>query len=115
MKKIALIVSNKKASDFLMSFFEDRKGYKHVFFQETGPFLQYLKKNKPAAVIAEEQFLPLMDGKADLFPVIAVITGKVEKGLETAIDCCTDAYVYAPYLEADLAYKLAQAIDGRNK
>jgi diguanylate cyclase (GGDEF)-like protein len=48
-------------------------------------------------------------------PVISIITGKIEKGLETSIAHNTNAYIYTPYLEKDLEYKLEKIILDRNE
>ncbi len=114
-KKIAIIARAKKTIDFLESFFLDKKAYKPFYFQEAGSFLKYIDKNTPAAVIAEDTFLALISDKTTRFPVIALITGKLEKGLETAITHHVDSYIYAPYLEKDLAYKLEKIILARNE
>ena len=102
-------------ADFIGSFFADKKIYKPTYFQDAGPFLKYLVKHKPAAIIAEDSFLPSISDKTTRFPVMAIITGKIEKGLETAITHNVNCYIYAPYLEKDLAYKLERIIIERNE
>ena len=114
-KKIAVIARKKIAVDFLGSFFKDKKIYKPSFFQDDGAFLHYLDKNTPAAVIAEDSFLPLIDHKTTRYPIIAIITEKIEKGLDRAITHQVDRYMYAPYFEKDLAYKLERVIIERNE
>ncbi len=77
--------------------------------------MKYLVKHKPAAIIAEDSFLPSISDKTTRFPVIAIITGKIEKGLDTAITHNVNCYIYTPYLEKDLAYKLERVIMERNE
>jgi diguanylate cyclase (GGDEF)-like protein len=89
--------------------------YKSLYFQDAALFLKYLGKNAPVAVIAEDTFLPLIEDKTTCFPVIAIITGKLEKGLDSVIAHNVDNYVHAPYLEKDLAYKIEKVIVGRNE
>ena len=72
-------------------------------------------KHNPAAIIAEDSFLPSISDKTTRFPVIAIITGKIEKGVETAIIHNVNCYIYPPYLEKDLAYKLERIIMERNE
>jgi diguanylate cyclase (GGDEF)-like protein len=115
MKKIAVIVKEKISADFLSSFFKNKKMYKPSYFQEAGPFLKYMDENTPVAVIAEDSFLPLIADKTTRLPVISIITGKIEKGLETSIAHNTNAYIYTPYLEKDLEYKLEKIILDRNE
>lgn len=98
-----------------MSFFVNKKIYRPFYFQEPGLFLKYLVKHKPAAIIAEDSFLPSISDKTTRFPVIAIITGKIEKGLDTAITHNVNCYIYAPYLEKDLAYKFERIIMERNE
>ncbi|MFZ2196837.1 MAG: sensor domain-containing diguanylate cyclase, partial [Thermodesulfovibrionales bacterium] len=83
--------------------------------QDQGLFLKYLVKHKPVGIIAEDSFLSYISDKTTRFPVIAVITGKIEKGLDTAITHNVNCYIYSPYLEKDLAYKLERIIMERNE
>jgi two-component system, cell cycle response regulator len=101
--------------DFLRSFFARKKIYRPTYFEDAGLFLKYIQKNTPAAVIAEDSFLSLIDHKTTRVPVVAIITGKIEKGLDAAIIHQVDYYVYTPYLEKDLEYKLERLIIGRNE
>ncbi len=110
-----MIARNGKAADFIGSFFTNKKIYKPSYFQDLAPFLKYLVKYKPAAIIAEDSFLPSISDKTTRFPVIAIITGKIEKGLETAITHNVNCYIYNPFLEKDLAYKLERIIIERNE
>ena len=114
-KKIAVLARNKKADNFLRSFFASKKMYKPSYFDDTGLFLKYIKKNTPAAVVAEDSFLSLIADKTTRVPVIAVITGKIGKGLDTAITHHVDSYMYAPFHDKDLEYKLERLILGRNE
>jgi two-component system, cell cycle response regulator len=114
-KKIAVIAKKKNAAEFLASFFKDKKIYKAVYFQDTGPFFKYIDKNTLTAIIAEDSFLPLIADKTTRFPVISIIGNKIEKGLETAIAYHADSYVSVPYVEQDLAYKLEKAILDRSE
>ena len=114
-KKIAVIVKSRSAADFLGSFFQNKKIYKPFYFQDAWAFLEYLMKHKPAAILVEDSFLPLIDDKTTRYPLIAIITGKLEKGLDRAITHHVDRYMYAPYFEKDLAYKLERIIIERNE
>ena len=114
-KNIAVIAVTKKTADFLGSFFHKNKIFKPSYFQEVGPFLKYIDKHKTASVISEDSFLPLISDKTTRFPVVAIITGKFEKGLETAIAHHVNSYIYAPYLEKDLGYKLEKIILARDE
>lgn len=114
-KKIAVIAKQKKTVDFLGSFFRNRKIYRASCFQEAGPFLDYLAKQDPSAIIVEDTFLSLVDDKTTRYPIIAIITGKIAKGLDKAISHHVDRYLYSPYHESDLAYKLERTIIERSE
>lgn len=114
-KKIAALVRKKKTTDFLKAFFLNKRMYKPSYFQEAGAFLEYINKHESAVVISEDLFLPVISDKTTRFPVIVIITGKVKKGLEAAITHNADSYIYAPYLEKDLEYKLEKIILARDE
>ena len=114
-RKIAVIAKKKNIDDFLRSFFAQKKTYKPSYFEDAGLFLKYIQKNAPAAVIAEDSFLRMIADRTTRLPVVAIITGKLEKGLDAAITHNVDSYVYAPYLEKDLEYKLERLILGRDE
>jgi|MudIll2142460700_1097286.scaffolds.fasta_scaffold63625_1 diguanylate cyclase (GGDEF)-like protein len=114
-RKIAVIAQKKNIDDFLRSFFARKKVYKPYYFQDAGLFEKYIQKNTPAALITEDSFLPLIDDQITLIPVVAIITGKLEKGLDAAITHNADSYVYPPYFEKDLEYKLERLIIGRDE
>jgi diguanylate cyclase (GGDEF)-like protein len=56
-----------------------------------------------------------MNDNITLFPVIAIITGNFEKGLDRAISYNIESYIRPPYFDNDLAYKLERAIIRRNE
>jgi len=115
MKKVAIVCRNNKIADFCVSFFKGEKIYRPSFFDSPEPFLDYVGKNTLAAVLSEDSFLPMIDYKTTRFPVIAFITGEIEAGLETAAAHNVDCYIYPPYREKDLAYKLEKVIIGRSE
>jgi diguanylate cyclase (GGDEF)-like protein len=92
-----------------------KKIYNPFYFEAPGPFLEYIENHDPQAVIAEDSFLPSVSDRTTRFPVIAIITGNIEKGLETAIKHHSDRYLYAPYLLDDIEYKLEKVILDRNE
>ena len=102
-------------ADFLRSFFAGRGTYKPVYFDDACLFLKYIQKNAPAAVIAEDPFLSFIDAGTIRVPVIAIITGRIEKGLDAAITHQVASYLFAPFHDKDLDYKLERLIIGRNE
>jgi len=101
--------------DFLESFFSFKKIYRPGYFNTPESFLKYIDKQKPQAIIAEDSFLPSISDRTTRFPVVTIITGKIERGLETAIKHHSDRYLYAPYHVKDLEYKLEKVILARNE
>jgi len=101
--------------DFLNSFFAGKKMYKPFYFEAPGPFLEYIDNHDPQAIIAEDSLLPSVSDRTIRFPVLALITGNIARGLETAINHHSDHYLYTPYLVQDLEYKLEKAILDRNE
>jgi two-component system, cell cycle response regulator len=115
MKNIAIICKRRQVADFCGSFFKKGKIYRPSFFHSPGPFLEYVSTNSPAAVLSEDSFVPMINHKTTKIPVIAFITGEIEIGLETAAAHNVDSYIYPPYLERDLAYKLEKIILSRGE
>jgi diguanylate cyclase (GGDEF)-like protein len=109
-KRIAVIVRKKNVAAFLKSFFALKDIYKTAYFEDVGLFLKYIQKNTLAAVVAEDSFLALIDHQITRVPVIAVLTGKMGKSLDAAVAHHVDSYIYAPYREKDLEYKLERLI-----
>jgi diguanylate cyclase (GGDEF)-like protein len=115
MKNVAIICKRRKIADFCGSFFKNGKNYRPAFFDSSEPFLEYVSKNAPAAVLSEDSFLPLIDYKNTRLPVIAFITGEIETGLDTAAAHNVDCYICPPYLKKDLAFKLEKIINDRSE
>ena len=114
-KEIAVLAKKHSATEFLESFFRKRRTYKPRFFDRPTPFLRSIKKEPPAAVIAEGAVVRTISGAIKGFPSIAVIDGThVKAEIESVIRCHVKNYVCKPYVEKDLEYKLESAIRERD-
>lgn len=109
-KEIAVLAKSSTVLLFLERFFKGCKIYKASYFKRPDFFLNHINERPPAAVIAEGALLDSITAKITKFPTIAVLAGNIGKGVENAISCNVANYVYKPYLERDLEYKLESAI-----
>ncbi len=110
LKRIALYVKNKDVLAFLTKFFKNKKIYSANYFKDQPLFLKHLNGNQPMVIIVEEALLSGVSDKITRFPTIAVIGRNVKKGIENAISHNVSRYIYKPYLEKDLEYKLENII-----
>lgn len=109
-KTILIFTKNKSVAAFLEAFFRDSKKYRRLSCDSADALLGHLSGGTASAVIAENALLPLVAGRTSETPVIAVITGSREKGIETSIACKADLYIHRPFLEKDLDHKLLMLI-----
>ncbi|MEW6109673.1 MAG: sensor domain-containing diguanylate cyclase [Nitrospirota bacterium] len=108
MKKIeiAVFVKNPALLKFLEKFFKARKIYNADYFKTPNLFINHIIENPPSVIIAEASLLHAVSDKITRFPIIAIITGDIIKGMENAINHNVNRYIYRPYLERDIEYKL---------
>lgn len=111
-KEIAVLVKDKKIIKFLEGFFQKRRVYKATYFQNQTVFLTLLEEAPPSAIITETSQLESIADKTTKFPHIAIITGDIREGIDTAILHNVNSYIYKPYLDKDLDYKLEHVITG---
>jgi diguanylate cyclase (GGDEF)-like protein len=109
-KTILLFTKNKSVLAFLESFFKRSKKYRHLCCDSAGALLDGLSTNSPAAIITENSLLPLVSGRTSETPVITVIEGSREKGIEASIAYKADLYIHRPFLDMDLDHKLKMII-----
>lgn len=109
-KTILLFVKNKSVLAFLESFFAHSRKYRRLSCDSAGALLDSLSTNSPAALITENSLFPLVSGRTSNTPVITVITGSREKGIEASIACKADLYIHRPFLDKDLDHKLQMLI-----
>ncbi len=109
-KEIAIYVTDKGILKFLEGFFKKRKIYRATYFKDDSAFLMHLEEASPAAIITGASLLKSVADKTTKFPNIAIITGDIKKGIDNAIMHHVNRYVYKPYLEKDLEYKLEHVI-----
>jgi len=109
-RDISVLTGNAAVRRFLESFFSGRKGYRPHFFREENAFLRHLQSNSPSAVIASDPHLTSVADRLTRFPVLAMISGDIETGIESAITANVKCYLYRPYLHQDLEHKLEAVI-----
>ena len=114
-KATAVLATNSPILIFLKAFFKKNKTYKPSYFTEPRPFLDHIAKDPPSALIVEESFLKSVSSKTAKFPCISLIAGDVKKGVESVIGRRVRSYLYPPYIEKDLLYKLRSVILERQK
>ena len=109
-KTILLFVKNKSVLAFLESFFAHSRKYRRLSCDSAGALLDSLSTNSPSAIITENSLFPLVSGQTSNTPVITVIAGSREKGIEASIACKADLYIHRPFLDKDLDHKLQMLI-----
>jgi diguanylate cyclase (GGDEF)-like protein len=109
-KTILLFTKNKSVLTFLESFFKRSKKYRYLSCDSAGALLDVLSTNSPAAIITENSLLPLVSRRTSETPVITLIEGSREKGIEASIAHKADLYLHRPFLDKDLDHKLQMII-----
>jgi diguanylate cyclase (GGDEF)-like protein len=109
-KETVVLANNNSILTFLKTFFKNHRTYKPGFFKEPDPFLDHIAKSPPSALIVEGSLLKTVAARTTRFPAISIIAGDITKGVENAISHNVKSYVYRPYIEKDLHYKLESAI-----
>ncbi len=112
--EIVILVKNVTILKFLEKFFRGRKVYKASYFKTPSLFIKHINENSPVAVIIEASLLQSVSDKITRFPVIAIISGNIKKGIGYAVTHNVNRYIYRPYLDSDLEYKLENVILEKN-
>lgn len=109
-KTILLFAKNRSVKLFLEAFFRGSKRYRCVNCDSVGALRESLSAKPPSAIITESTLLPLVAGRTSETPVITLIEGNREKGIEACIVHNADLYIQKPFLEKDLNHKLQMII-----
>lgn len=98
---------NKESLDFLKGFFKGNSGYKATFFTSVSDLKKAIKSGEPYAVVAgSPTYLDrLKPAEAD-FPILAMVSRNVAKGMRSVVRNGVESYMLAPYMAEDLEYKL---------
>lgn len=108
--EIAILGKDTRLSKFLKKFFKNRKIYRASFFERPALLMKHLNENKPLVIIVEASLLPKVSDRITKFPVIAMISGNIKLGIEKAVYHNAKSYIYKPFLDKDLEYKLENII-----
>ncbi len=109
-KTILIFAKNNSVLTFLESFFKRSKKYRGLSCDSAGALIDCLSINSPSAIVADNSLLPLVSGRTSETPVITMIAGSREKGIETSIVYKADLYIQRPFLDKDLEHKLQMII-----
>lgn len=109
-KTILIFAKNKSVLDFLEAFFKRSRKYRRLSCDSAEALLDGLSTNSPAAIITENALLPPIAGRTSETPVITLIEGSREKGIEASIAYKADLYLHRPFLDKDLEHKLQMVI-----
>jgi diguanylate cyclase (GGDEF)-like protein len=107
---IAILSRRKTVIKFLKNFLKGKRIYKPHFFSIPDLFITYLSDNPPQALLIEDSFLPVVSERILKFPTIVIIAGDIKIGIENAINYNVNRYIYKPYMDKDLEYKLESII-----
>ena len=113
-KETAILARNNAALTFLKSYFRNYRTYKPSYFEESDAFLSNIRKNAPAVLIVEGALLKSVAAMTTKLPSVAIIAGDIKKGIENIIAHNVRSYLYRPYIEKDLHYKLESVIVDRH-
>ncbi len=112
-KEAAILARNSAVLTFLKSYFRNYRTYKPSYFEDSDSFLDHTRKNDPVVLIVEGSLLRSVAAMTTKFPAVAVISGDVKKGIENIIAHNVRGYLYRPYIEKDLHYKLESTVVDR--
>jgi two-component system, cell cycle response regulator len=108
--EIAVLVKDRGLIKFLEKFFKKRKIYRASFFEKPSLLIQHINENPPAVIIIEVSLLPKISDRTTKFPCIAIISGNIRSGIEKAVNHNVKKYMYKPFFDRDLEYKLENII-----
>ncbi len=109
-KEIAILLKDRRLHPFLEKFFRSRKTYHPSFFFNPSLFLDHVRGSNPSAIIISGASLKHTGKVIRHYPSIALISGDSRKGIREAIGYQVTCYILGPYLDLDLAHKLASVI-----
>lgn len=113
-KETVILALNNAILTFLKSCFRNYGAYKPSYFDEPDAFLDHIRKSPPAALIVESSLLKSVAAQTTKFPSVAIIDGDIKKGIENIMAHNVRSYLYRPYIEKDLHYKLESVIVDRH-
>lgn len=111
LKEIALLLDNKKILPFLEKFFKNRKSYHPSYFTDPKFFLNHVRESNPTALIVSGAVMKSIGDTVRNYPSIALVGEDARKGIREAIKYLVKGYILPPYLDIDLAHKLAAVIE----
>ncbi|MBI5846422.1 MAG: diguanylate cyclase [Nitrospirae bacterium] len=109
-KTLLLFARNRSVITFLESFFRGSRKYRCLNCDSAEELFDALSTKSPSAVITENSLLPLISGRTSDTPVITMIAGGREKGIQASIAHNAGLYMYKPFLDEDLDHKLQMII-----
>jgi diguanylate cyclase (GGDEF)-like protein len=112
-KETGILARNNAIISFLKTYFRNYRRYKPSYFKEPDAFLDHISKSPPTALIVEGSLLKSVARKITEFPAVSIIAGDIKKGIENLMTHNVRSYLYRPYIEKDLHYKLESVtLDG---
>ncbi len=112
-KETVILARSNAVLYFLKAYFRKYRTYKPSYFEEPDAFLDHVLKSPPTVLIVEGSLLNSVAAKTTKFPSVVIIAGDIKKGIENIIAHNVRSYLYRPYIEKDLHYKLESAIAAR--
>ena len=108
-KRLLIFIKSKPVTAFLETFFRNTKKYRPLFCNALPSFFDALSKGDHSAILTETALLPLLSGRPPEIPVILIIEGKRDKGIDAAVAYKAEGYIVKPFHDKELEYTL-QAI-----
>ena len=113
-KETVILARNNAILTFLKSYFGNYRTYTQSYFEEPDAFLDHIRKGAPAVLIVEGALFKSVAPEMPKFPSVAIIAGDIKKGIDNVIAHNVRSYLYRPYIEKDLHFKLESAIKDRD-
>ncbi len=115
-KQILIFVKEHEVRKFLKKFFQKTDDYA-VFFLETRNFLSKKINEKSPDVLIVDSPRGIQSIKPSQIkcPIIALISSsEITKGIRSAIEYDVECYIYSPFNDDELDYKLRLIVDTKN-
>jgi hypothetical protein len=105
-REIAVVAKKNSVLRFLKDFSQNTNVYHAQYFNDPSSFLKCIGANPPTAVVSEDCLLHSFSDKVLHIPTVSIISGDIQRGIETAVSHNVKNYLYKPFLCRDLGYKL---------
>lgn len=106
-KQVFIYDKNKESLDFLKEFFKGNSTYKASFFTNVNDLKKAINSKTPyALMVGSPTYLDRLKSVEADYPVLAMVSHEVVRGMRSVVRNGVESYVLAPYMAEDIEYKL---------